>query len=138
MNIKYKIIILIVGITTNINAQILECRAIEDMRVGVQLAKYKFEKLKSANGTVYKRGGYNSKYEYTMFTAITELGIENIALFNESKYIDGIEMYKGISTTEFKNGMKKELELLCYDVIQMNKKRVKEGTKPSQLTVSDY
>ena len=28
-----------------LTAQILECRAIQDMRVGVQLAKYKFEPL---------------------------------------------------------------------------------------------
>ena len=123
---------------SNLNAQILECRAIEDMKVGIHLAKYKFKELKSANGTVYKKGAYNSKYNYTLFTAITELGIETIILYNQSKYITGIEMFRGITKTEFKNGMIKELELLCYDLPQMNKKRIREGNKPSPVTIKDY
>lgn len=135
---KIKISLLILIIFTNTNAQILECRAVDDMKIGVQFAKYKFKELKSANGTVYKKAGYNSKYDYTSFIAITKLGIEKISLFNKSKYIDGIEMFMGVTSTEFKNGMNKELKLLCYDVLEMNKKRIMEGNKPSKVTVRDY
>ena len=138
MKFLFKIVTLIFIILISANAQILECRAIKDTKLGVQFAKYKFNELKSANGTIYKRGGYNSKYDYTIFTAATRLGLENIVLYNKSKYVGGIEMYRAITTTEFKNGMKKELELLCYDLIQMNKERVREGNKPSKITVNDY
>lgn len=61
-----------------------------------------------------------------------------MVLFNESKYVEGVTMYKIITNTEFKNGMNKEVELLCYNLIEMNKKRVREGNKPSEITVSDY
>ena len=38
-----------------------ECIAIEDTNLGVQYAKYKFEKLRSANGTIYEKGAYDHK-----------------------------------------------------------------------------
>jgi hypothetical protein len=131
-------ILFLIILNTNINAEILECRVVDNIKIGIQFAKYKFEELRSTNGTIYTRGGYNSKYNYTIFTAITKLGIENVVLFNESKYVEGITMYKIITNTEFKNGMNKEVELLCYNLIEMNKKRVREGNKPSEITVSDY
>ena len=138
MKFLFKIVTLIFIILISANAQILECRAIKDTNLGVQFAKYKVNELKSANGTIYKRGGYNSKYDYTIFIAATRLGIERISLYNKSKFVDGIEMFEVITTTEFINGMIKEVELLCYDLIQMNKHRIKEGIKPSRITVTDY
>lgn len=138
MKIIRNILLSIIVLNIGAKAQILECRAIEDMRIGVQLAKYKFEKLKSANGTIYEKGGYNYKHNYTYFSAVTKLGIEKIFLFNESKYIDDVEMFRAITSTSFKNGMEKEIEMLCYDLKEMNKKRIREGNKPSPITVSDY
>jgi len=138
MKFLFKIVTLVSIILISANAQILECRPINDTSLGVQFAKYKFKELKSANGTIYKKGAYNSKYDYTIFTAATRLGIERISLYNKSKFVDGIEMFEAIATTEFINGMIKEGELLCYDLIQMNKQRIKEGNKPSRITVTDY
>lgn len=137
MKNSIKILILIL-ISLNLNAQLIECRSKEDNRIGIQLAKNKFESLRSSNGTVYKKAAYNNKYDYTVFVAITELGNESMTLYNKSENFEGIEFFAGHMDVEFTNGIKKEFTLYCYDLNQMNKKRKKEGAKLSPITVKDY
>lgn len=137
INILKKILIVLCFATSS-PAQILECLAIENPKMGLQIAKLKFEKLKSKNGTEYIRAGYNNKYDFTIFSAVTKLGIEKIFLHNKSTYNDNIEIFKAFTSIEFTNGMYKEIELTCYDLIQMNKKRLKEGYKTSTIEVEDY
>jgi hypothetical protein len=59
-------------LTSSLNAQIIECRAINDTNLSVQFAKYKSEKLRSANGTIYEKDGYNYKKDMTYYSAITK------------------------------------------------------------------
>lgn len=137
---KFTKYILVIFFLLNISAsaQILECRIKEDMSLSLQLAKYKFEKLRSSNGTVYEKSGYDYKKNGTYFSAVTRLGLEIIFLFNQPKYAGGQEIFMGTTSVSFKNGMKSEQELFCYDLSLMNKERIKKGLKTSPITVLDY
>jgi len=124
--------------TSSVNAQILECIAIKDTNWSVQFAKYKSEKLRSANGTIYERGGYNHKKDITFYSAITKIGIENIWLANKPIFIEGLETYPSSIEVVFTNKMVSNAELVCYDLLLVNKKRVSNGVEPSPVTVSDF
>ena len=134
-NIK---LLLLLGLLDNLNAQVLECRVLDHMKTGVQLAKYKFEELRSTNGTVYRVTSVNNKYNYTMFRATTDLGVESIAFSNETKYIDGVDRYFATTHIQYKNGTTFEAKLLCSDLIQLNQQRRNKGVKTSPITVQDY
>ena len=121
-----------------LQAEILECRPIQDMKIGVQLAVKKFEQCRSQNGTIYKKAAYNSKHNYTVFTAVSEIGIENIALYNESRVIDGVEVFRAITWTKFSNGMSADVEMACYNLKELNKQRKRNGIKQSEILVKDY
>ncbi len=125
--------------TSLANAQIIECVNINDTNTGVQFAKYKFEKLRSANGTIYEKGAYDYTNERTYFSAITNRGIEKIWLSNKPLYFEDLAIYPATISVIYTNGMKlDDVELSCFDLLRMNEKRVNNGTKPSPITVSDF
>lgn len=122
-----------------LNAQILECRPLQNMKIGVQLAVKKFEQCKSQNGTIYKKAAHNSKHNYTVFMAVSEIGIENIALYHESRVIEGVEVFRAMTSTKFKNGMaSEEIEMACFDLKGLNKQRFELGQEQSKIFVKDY
>lgn len=121
----------------SLNAQILECVMVDNPNLGLQLAKYKFEKLRSINGTMYNQAA-TSETTVT-FLAMTELGIEIIQLEKKPFVDQKIEVYNAISTVTYKNGMSTgDLPMLCYDVIAMNKIRAQNGKKQSPITIKDW
>ena len=124
--------------TSSLNAQIIECRAINDTNLSFQFAKYKSEKLRSANGTIYEKGGYNYTKDMTYYSAITKKGIEKIWFANKAIIYEGMEMYPLTISVVFKNGMTGNMEAVCYDLLKMNKKRVIDGLETSPVTVSDF
>ncbi len=135
---KKIIYLFLIFISLNLQAEILECRMVQNMKVGIHIAKYKLEKLKSKNGTIYKKAGYNNRENYTIFSAITELGIETINLYDKPLNYEGVDVYNGHSKTVYKNGMIGEFDLLCYNFEQLNKKRVQQGILPTVSTVEDF
>ena len=120
------------------NAQIIECVSIEDTNIGIQYAKHKYEKLRSANGTIYEKGAYDHQKDMTYFSAITNKGIERIWLANKPIFIEGLATYPSSISIAFTNGMTSNVEMICYDLLQMNKKRIRNGADPSPATVLDF
>lgn len=121
----------------SLNAQILECVMVNNPNLGLQLAKYKFEKLRAKNGTTYNKA--TTSETAVNFTAMTELGIEIIQLEKKPLVDQGIEVYNAISTVTYKNGMSTgDLPMLCYDVLAMNKVRAQNGQQQSPITIKDW
>lgn len=66
---------------SSLNAQIIECRAINDTNISIQFAKYKSEKLRSANRTIYEKSAYDYTNNMTYYGVITKKGIEKNLAF---------------------------------------------------------
>ena len=82
MQYSYKVLVFILFLSININAQIIECRLVDNIKIGIQFAKFKSEELRSQDGTVYKKAGFNYKENISIFRAITEHGIDEIKFHN--------------------------------------------------------
>jgi hypothetical protein len=110
---------------------------VDNPNMGLQLAKYKFEKLRSKNGTVYNKAAASESK--IAFTAVTELGFEKVLLEKNPLMKDGVEIFNGITNIAYKNGIQTgDLQMICYDVIAMNSYRAKHGGKQSPITVQDW
>jgi len=132
------LIILLSVVANNVSAEILECRLLDDIKIGGLFAKYKNLKLRSNDGTVYEKGGTNIKNNTTLYLAVTKLGIEKAWLANEPIRQEGLEYYPMTITVDFHNGMSRERELVCFDAIKANKHRRSIGEEPIPITVPDF
>lgn len=133
----YKLLLVTIFFLTSMPAQILECIMIDNPKLGLQLANYQYEKLRSKNGTVYNKAGESA--DTIVFTAMTELGFETIQLGKKPEYENGVGLFRGMIKVAYKNGVNTgDSLMICYDLVSMNNLRAKKGDKESPVAVKDW